>query len=187
MAAHDAEERDGQGDDTVAGPPATGRHEHDGHEVGVPGTAGDAPAGGPTVTREVELPADAADVWDALTTPRLVGAWFGAAFEWELEPGAPLRVGRGDDGASPRHGTVEEVEPGRRLRFRWWPSDGAGAATAVTYELEPLPGGTRLVITELPVPVSAPRAALAAGGASRWDVRVIGLWLGFHARRRCPA
>ena len=183
MSAHEPEEWQTRGD-AAAGAATT--DEHDRRDVGAV-TPGPGPAEAPTVTREVDLPAEVADVWDALTSPPLIGAWFGAAVEWALEPGGPMRVGRGDDGAAPRHGVVDEVEHGRRLRYRWWPSDGPGDATAVTYELEPLPAGTRLVITELPVETSAQRAALTAAGGVRWDVRVVGLWLGLHARPRCRA
>lgn len=143
-------------------------------------------AGGAVVIREVDLPADVDDVWDALTDPGRVEAWFGAPVEWVMEPGAPMRVGRGDDGSAPRHGRIDEVEPGRRLRYRWWPTDEGRAASAVTYELEPHPGGTHLVITELPAPRTTPHAAHALGGAG-WDLRVIGLWSGFSAGLRCRA
>ena len=186
MSAQGPDERGVHGGDPVIATPTTGGHGHDRGEAGRPEGAGPAPAEAPTVTREVDLPADVADVWEALTSPPLIGAWFGATVEWALEPGAPMRVGRGDDGAAPRQGVIDEVEPAHRLRYRWWPSDGAGATTAVTYELEPRPGGTRLVITELPVPATA-RAALSAGGGVRWDLRVVGLWLGLHARPRCRA
>lgn len=150
------------------------------------GAPGDGGAAGPGVVREVDLPADVDDVWDALTDAGRVDAWFGAPVEWAMEPGAPMRVGRGDDGSAPRDGRVDEVEPGRRLRYQWWPADGGGGASAVTYELEPHPGGTRLVITELPTPRATPGAALASGGGG-WDVRIIGLWLGFGAGLRCRA
>ena len=111
---------------------------------------------------------------------------FGAPIEWEIRPGGALHVGEGDDGAPARHGRVDDVRPGRLLRFRWWPDDGTGAGSAVTYELEPRPGGTHLVITEVPVPVAAVGAARASA-SSPWDVRVVGLWVGCHAGLRCRA
>ena len=153
-------------------------------QAGPDGLGGARPDG---VRREVDLPGDVDDVWVALTDPDHVRAWFGAAVAWDVEPGATVAIGEADDGAPPREGRVEEVDPGRLLRFRSWPADGGAGASVVTYELEPRPGGTRLVITECPLP--APRAvatALSSCGQG-WDVRVVGLWLGLTVRLRCRA
>lgn len=137
------------------------------------------------VVREVELPAATDDVWDALTAADRVAAWFGADVAWELRPGG--RATFVDDDGTRRAGEVDEVVAGRRLRFRWWPADGDGDgpgadASVVTYELEPVPAGTRLVVTEVPVaPTAWVRSGRAAPSASAWDVRLVGLWAGCHA------
>jgi uncharacterized protein YndB with AHSA1/START domain len=52
----------------------------------------------------------------------------------------------GDDGAE-RHGVVEKVEAPRRLRFVWYaPPDGP--PSSVEIEVTPLPGGSRIAVTE---------------------------------------
>jgi uncharacterized protein YndB with AHSA1/START domain len=151
------------------------------------------------IERQLVLPVPAESLWDAITDPAEVKAWFGSTVEWELRPGAPARFD-GHDG-SRRVGLVTEVRPGRRLSFRWWnESDGPDAASEVTYDLDADPDGdgTRLVVTERPVgpvpsgsdPATAvPAASVASGsngtpatrGAGReswteWDGRLLGAW-----------
>ncbi|MDQ1397620.1 MAG: hypothetical protein QOG64_2879, partial [Acidimicrobiaceae bacterium] len=72
-----------------------------------------------TVTREVVLPAGVDEVWEAITDPRRLAEWFGADVDLDLWPGGNAEF-RGDDGEV-RRGVVEEVEPCRRLAYRWWP------------------------------------------------------------------
>lgn len=142
------------------------------------------------VVRSIALTADPAQVWEALTDPDQLPAWLGAPLRWELRPGGALRVEV--DGQGERSGEVDEVVPSRRLRFRWWPSDGDGRtdASTVTYELVPVPAGTRLVVTEVPLATRAASGARAMTGASgggfslsEWDVRLVGLWLQSRAGR----
>jgi uncharacterized protein YndB with AHSA1/START domain len=148
---------------------------HEGHGDGT----------GEGVVREVELPADPADVWEALTEPDRVATWFGAPVRWDLRPGGDVEVGPGDGGGEARAGEVDEVVAGRRLRFRWWPTGddgGTEGSSVVTYELEPTPAGTRLVVTEVRLEAGAP-VALASATArwSAWDGRLLGLWVGAAA------
>jgi uncharacterized protein YndB with AHSA1/START domain len=140
------------------------------------------------VERSIDLPAEVDEVWGALTDPERIGTWFGAAVDWDLRPGGEGLVGPGDDGAPSRRGEVDEVVAGRRLRFRWWPEpSGDDDGSAVTYELTPLDGGTRLVVTEVPLvaPPAGARAraqALSASTGPTWALRLVGLWLGCHTR-----
>lgn len=144
----------------------------------------DGAQGGDGVVRSVDLPADADEVWRALTDVERVRDWFGAEVAWDLRPGGDVVVGPGDDGSPARLGQVDEVDRGRRLAFRWWPTEGADrhGATAVTYELVPLDEGTRLVVTEAPVASSAGRGRASASAVTPWDLRLVGLWLGCHTR-----
>jgi len=110
------------------------------------------------VTRKVVLPAGPDEVWATLTTPEELSVWLGEVVELELEPGGSLVV-RERDGIT-RRGVVETAEPGRTLSFRWRRLAGAGRslevgeATRVTFVLEADPGGTRLTVTEEPVPLA---------------------------------
>lgn len=46
---------------------------------------------------------------------------------------------------------VEEVEQGRRLVLRWWVQDGDPSLVELT--LDDVAGGTRLIVTEIPLAV----------------------------------
>jgi uncharacterized protein YndB with AHSA1/START domain len=138
------------------------------------------------VERHITLPAPREDVWDALTEPGRVAAWFGGQVEWDLQPGGAARFH--DEDGSERAGVIDTVAAGQVLRFRWWPHGDEGPESEVTYTLEDVPDGTRLTVTEAP---TEPAARAMAGQAraqaehGAWDLRLIGLWL--QAIARVPA
>src|SRR5437899_12822577 len=72
-----------------------------------------------TVEREITIPASPGDVWPAVTHSDELSTWFGAEVELDARPGG-RGVFRWPDGAE-RQAVVEEVEPERRLAFRWLP------------------------------------------------------------------
>src|SRR5829696_3628802 len=102
------------------------------------------------VKREVVLRAEPEQVWAALTDPERLSEWFANHVELDARPGGE-GVFRWDDGEV-RVAHVEEVVPGERLGFRW--SDGDGAESTVTIELEDGDGGTRRRVVE----TASPRA-----------------------------
>jgi len=127
-------------------------------DVGNPWVAYHEAVGPERVTRAVILPAEPDEVWATLTTPEELSAWLGEVVALELEPGGSLVV-RENEGAT-RRGVVEAADPGRILSFRWRRLAGAGislevgGASRVTFVLEADPAGTRLTVTEEPVPLA---------------------------------
>ena len=127
-------------------------------DVGNPWVAYDESVSDERVTRSVVLPAEPDEVWATLTTPEELSTWLGEVVALELEPGGSLVV-REDEGAT-RRGVVEAADPGRILSFRWRRLAGAGVslevggASRVTFVLEADPAGTRLTVTEEPVPLA---------------------------------
>jgi uncharacterized protein YndB with AHSA1/START domain len=102
----------------------------------------------PTVRREITLPVERERAWALLTEPDELREWLADEVALEPEPGAPLRVEWA--GGEIREGEVEEVEPERRLRFRW--DDGAtGVPSRVEWTLDDAPGGTRVTVVERPL------------------------------------
>jgi uncharacterized protein YndB with AHSA1/START domain len=104
------------------------------------------------ITREVTVAAAPEVVWDALTDPGELAAWFGAEAEVDLRVGGTVRF-RWPDGTE-RRGLVVDVHSPRRLAFRWRELRASASgfavteATVVAFTLEADEGRTRVTVTE---------------------------------------
>jgi uncharacterized protein YndB with AHSA1/START domain len=107
------------------------------------------------IQKVVVLRAPRSKVWMALTDPAQLGEWFGAKLTGEFVPGqrtrGPITI--------PKYAhlsfevVVEQMEPERLFSWRWQPGgdpdkDPAEPTTLVVFELEDVPEGTRLTVTE---------------------------------------
>lgn len=130
-----------------------------------------------TETTTVDAPPE--EVWEALTDPDGVEAWLGDGAVLDPRVGGRIE-GPDPESGVPRTGTVEEVEPARRLGYTWrpLPPDTGVPASKVTVELIPTGAGTRLVVTERPIAASASVAGAVTAGAWAWRfARVeLGIW-----------
>ena len=145
----------------------------------------------PMLEREVVFPVTADRLWEALTEPESLAGWFGADVEWDLTPGGRARFVGADEGD--RRGLVDDVSPGRHLRFRWWPESDEDDVSEVSYQLDPDDAGTRLTVTERRVAPAAPSARARAavnlsstGAWDAWDDRLAGLWVWAAATQPVP-
>jgi uncharacterized protein YndB with AHSA1/START domain len=120
------------------------------------------------ITREIFVDAAPHLVWDALTDPGELAAWFGADAEVDLRLGGAVRF-RWSDG-SERRGLLVDLAPPRRLAFRWRemrsPTAGSGLTvaepTVVAFSLSTEGRGTLVRVTETPGLLDAePPLALA--------------------------
>lgn len=100
-------------------------------------------AGMDTVEREALLDAPAPEVWEAITDPAHIGDWFGAEADGPLDAGEVV-VFRSSDGTE-RRAYVEDVQPERRVTFRWL---GTTDTSRVEITCEPVGDATLLRITE---------------------------------------
>jgi uncharacterized protein YndB with AHSA1/START domain len=98
------------------------------------------------VTRELVVPADPDEVWDALTSPERLAEWFANEVELALVPGGEgvFRWASGEV----RRALVESVYEGRALTMRWWDEETPSEATTVAIAVECVDAGTRVVVTE---------------------------------------
>jgi uncharacterized protein YndB with AHSA1/START domain len=97
------------------------------------------------VDRTVDLDLGAEQVWRLLADDDARTEWFGGDTTIDVRPGGGGRV-VDPDGTRWRV-AVGEVDPGRRLTWRWWPDDG-GPASDVAFVIEPVGPVTRLTVTE---------------------------------------
>lgn len=99
------------------------------------------------IERQMTFQAPRDAVWAALTEPEQISKWFGNEAELDLLPGGEgvFRWGEVEVRV-----TVEEVNPPSRFSYRWEPSQTptGGPTTLVEFELEEIPGGTRLSLVE---------------------------------------
>src|SRR5439155_698749 len=100
------------------------------------------------------------EVWPALTHSDQVSVWFGADVALDARPGG-RGVFRWPDGTE-RHAVVEEVEPERKLSFRWLPFQRTAWG-----DVEPIPS-TRVEIT-------LDEVSWMADLGARWDDRLAAL------------
>lgn len=108
-----------------------------------------------TIFASVEIGAPPERVFEALTRADEVVKWWGSAdtyrtTEWTmpLVPGAAWKAsGKGADGVPfSVEGEIVEVDAPRKLVWTWRPAWDGGNTTTITYRLEPIDGGTRVVM-----------------------------------------
>jgi uncharacterized protein YndB with AHSA1/START domain len=120
------------------------------------------------IEKKVLLHAPCERVWQAISDPARFGSWFGVAFDGPFVAGARLtgrivptsvdaeiaKLQKPHEG-KPFEFFVDRIEPMRRLSFRWHPyavepgvDYSKEPTTLVVFELEKVPGGTLLTISE---------------------------------------
>jgi uncharacterized protein YndB with AHSA1/START domain len=120
------------------------------------------------IEKKVFLRAPLARVWDAIGDAREFGRWFGVVFDGPFAPGKQVAARVVATEADPDFAKmqepyvgmsfdvfVERIEPLRHLSFRWHPGEmepgvdrSKEPTTLVVFELEEVPGGTMLTVTE---------------------------------------
>jgi uncharacterized protein YndB with AHSA1/START domain len=156
------------------------------------------------IERTIVLDAPISRVWSAVSDSKAFGSWFGAALEGPFTAGARLGgkiVPTSVDPEvaklqKPHEGKafefwVDRIEPMHRISFRWHPYAVDSAVdysseptTLIVFELEEVPGGTRLTISESGfdrIPLERRAAALKAN-ESGWEhqSRLIQKYLALH-------
>jgi uncharacterized protein YndB with AHSA1/START domain len=111
--------------------------------------SGTLPAGeAKVVTLSRRYPADAEDVWDAITTPERLARWF-------LPVSGDLRLGGTYQLEGNAGGEIRRCEPPRRLQLTWIMGEAPGpddsSIVDVVLEADPDLGGTRLTLTHTAV------------------------------------
>jgi len=145
----------------------------------------DASAG--SIVATVEIAASPDRVFRALMSAE-VARWWGAeglyrVTHWQADlrvGGAWMSSGKGADGKEFKvQGRILELDPPRRVVKTWnYDWEGGGEETTLTYQLQPIEGGTRLKVLHTGF---GSRKKACEDHASGWE-RVLG-WLVDYSRR----
>jgi uncharacterized protein YndB with AHSA1/START domain len=123
-----------------------------------------------SVERQVTLPTELEQAWELVTRPEDLAAWLGA--EVHLDPTVGATGAVLDHDGTARQLVVEQVEPGRRLAWRWWRDDAPDEPSRVEITLAPTDGGTAVRVVE-ELAATGPVAQARAGEA--WSHRLLHL------------
>jgi len=154
------------------------------------------------IEKTATLKAPLTKVWNAISDSKAFGAWFGMRIEGpfvegQTVSGAIAKTQVDEEVAKQQEPYVgmrcdlmiERIVPSRLLAFRWHPGAdpdvGPNAPTTlVTFELEEVPGGTRLTITESGFDALPPerRAKAFAENEGGWQAQ-LGLIAKYLARQ----
>jgi uncharacterized protein YndB with AHSA1/START domain len=155
------------------------------------------------ITKQVTLRASPRRVWKALADSQEFGQWFGIRFTGPFVPGATVRgviTGTTADpeiakAMAPMVGiaysiTVERMEPEKLFSYRWHPHSldktvdySKEPTTLVVFELQAVPEGTLLTVTESgfdQIPAHRRKSAFEANEGG-WGVQVV--LIGKHLER----
>jgi uncharacterized protein YndB with AHSA1/START domain len=107
------------------------------------------------IEKTIVLRAPRSKVWRALTDSQRFGQWFQARIEGPFVAGQPARGPMTYPGYEHLRfeAVIEQMEPERLFSWRWQPGgdsnpDPAEPTRLVVFELEEVPEGTRLTVTE---------------------------------------
>ena len=92
-----------------------------------------------TIKQTYEIAATPAQVWRALTNPKVIRKWSDADADFPLEPGAMYSLWDGSIG-----GKIVEVVPRKKLAQTWKPENWTIEDSVVTFTLTPVAKGTRV-------------------------------------------
>lgn len=132
-----------------------------------------------SIEREIHIEAPPEAVFEVVSSPEHVAAWWADGASFRAEPGAVGELVWGDR-AHVEAMTVVKSDPPHVFSFRWVYADGVADPIAdsllVTFELVPTGTGTTLRMTETGFREmgweEAKLAAVHADHASGWDVFV---------------
>lgn len=130
-----------------------------------------------SIQKIIDLPVDLPRAWRAISTAEDIQNWFSDHAKFESKVGAEIEFEWDDYGK--KYGRVEIIEPPNRFGFRWLAGEPGSKdvpltdnnSTLVVMELDEIPGGTRLTVTEsgfskLPAEMQKSELVKNTGG---WD------------------
>ncbi|MEP9365658.1 SRPBCC domain-containing protein [Nocardioides sp. CN2-186] len=128
-----------------------------------------------TIERDIQVDASPEVVFEVVSRPEHIQEWWPDEADLDPVPGAPgeVRWRNAESGdVKTAELTVVDVDPPRRFSFRWCfaEPDRSGSSLLVTFDLEPVDGGTRIRMTE------------TGFREMGWEAAVLEEWYADHAR-----
>ena len=100
-----------------------------------------------SVERELAVPGEPDEAWEAVADPERLGDWLGGEVELDPVPGGEFRI-RFDHGGGEREGFVEELDPEAHRFAFWWRRPEDELSTRVEISLEEADEGTLVRVLE---------------------------------------
>jgi uncharacterized protein YndB with AHSA1/START domain len=116
------------------------------------------------IKQSYEIAATPAEVWRALTEPRIIEEWSEAKADFPLQAGAAYSLWDGSIG-----GTIVEFVPLQKLVQTWKPQEWVRTDSIVTFTLLPQGNGTRVDLHHVNVEESD-----FDGTTEGWDIYYLG-------------
>ena len=116
------------------------------------------------IKQTYEIAGTPAQVWRALTEPRIIEEWSGASATFPLQVGAAYLLWDGTIG-----GEIVEIVPQQKLVQTWKPQDWTRTDSIVTFMLMPQGSGTRVDLHHVNVEESD-----FDGTTEGWDLYYLG-------------
>jgi uncharacterized protein YndB with AHSA1/START domain len=120
-----------------------------------------------SVERELPVPGEPEEAWEAVADPERLGDWLGGDIELDPVPGGEFHI-TFDDG-SERTGFVEEIDHEEHRFAFWWRQPGDELATRVQISFDETDEGTLVRVLE-----TSPLATLDLVGVPLPDRRMDG-------------
>ena len=98
------------------------------------------------VEREVELPSEPDEAWEAVADPERLGDWLGGDVDFDSVPGGDFHISF-EDGEE-RSGFVEELDPDAHRFAFWWRRPDDDVSTRVEISLDETDDGTLVRVVE---------------------------------------
>jgi uncharacterized protein YndB with AHSA1/START domain len=100
-----------------------------------------------SVERELLVPGELDETWEAVADPERLGDWLGGDVDMDPVPGGEFRIRFNDDGGE-RAGFVEELDPETHRFAFWWRQPDDELSTRVEISLEETGDGTLVRVVE---------------------------------------
>jgi uncharacterized protein YndB with AHSA1/START domain len=110
-----------------------------------------------SVERELVVPGEPDEAWEAVADPERLGDWLGGEVDLDPVPGGQFHISF--DNGGEREGFVEKLDPDEHRFAFWWRRPDDEVATRVEISLEESEGGTLVRVAE-----TSPMASLDLTG-----------------------